>query len=194
MYDPNNISIIPRSRKERELAAKKESTDSVASAPVRVVLNDGEVLDSSDHVLSAVDSIVQQLKSGAHVVVRVADPVAPKLRNTLETRVGAGEITRAQYDDVTLEILTLVQPKNSKKGVVGDPGPAGEAGPAGDPEPEPEAKKPPKKKVTKKKPKIKKKETSRGKTAKADDLLPEELSDIFSGETATVVDDDDDDE
>ena len=196
MYDPNNISIIPRSRMERELASKSRNRKSASpspgstEAPPHVVLHSGRVLDDAEQVLSAVDGIVSHLQAGSHVVVRVSDAVEVKLRNVLDTRVGAGEITKDQADSVVFEVLSYVAPEKDDAGVVGDSGPKGEAGPAGDPEPE--VKEPPKKKTTKKKPKIKKKETARGKTAKVDDLLPEELSDIFSGDTATFDDDDDD--
>ena len=196
MYDPNSVSIIPRSRMERELASKSRNKKSASpspgstEAPPHVVLHSGRVLDDAEQVLSAVDGIVSHLQAGSHVVVRVSDAVEVKLRNVLDTRVGAGEITKDQADSVVFEVLSYVAPEKDDAGVVGDSGPKGEAGPAG--EPEPEVKKPPKKKTTKKKPKIKKKETARGKTAKVDDLLPEELSDIFSGDTATFDDDDDD--
>ena len=196
MYDPDNNSIIPRSRMERELASKSRNKKSASpspgstEAPPHVVLHSGRVLDDAEQVLSAVDGIVSHLQAGSHVVVRVSDAVEVKLRNVLDTRVGAGEITKDQADSVVFEVLSYVAPEKDDAGVVGDSGPKGEAGPAG--EPEPEVKKPPKKKTTKKKPKIKKKETARGKTAKVDDLLPEELSDIFSGDTATFDDDDDD--
>ena len=200
MYDPNNISIIPRSRMERELASKSRNKKSASpspgstEAPPHVVLHSGRVLDDAEQVLSAVDGIVSHLQAGSHVVVRVSDAVEVKLRNVLDTRVGAGEITKDQADSVVFEVLSYVAPEKDDAGVVGDSGPKGEAGPAGEPDPEPEVKKPTKKKTIKKKPKpkIKKKETSRGKTAKVDDLLPEELSDIFSGDTATFDDDDDD--
>lgn len=196
MYDPNSVSIIPRSRMERELASKSRNRKSASPSPgstevpPHVVLHSGRVLDDAEQVLSAVDGIVSHLQAGSHVVVRVSDAVEVKLRNVLDTRVGAGEITKDQADSVVFEVLSYVAPEKDDAGVVGDSGPKGEAGPAG--EPEPEVKKPPKKKTTKKKPKIKKKETARGKTAKVDDLLPEELSDIFSGDTATFDDDDDD--
>lgn len=197
MYDPHNNSVIPRSRMERKAASnlggRKAAAPSPGSTkvPAHVVLNSGQVIDEADQVLSAVDGIVSHLQSDSHVVVRVSDSIAPKLRTVLESRVASGLITKEQCDSVVFEVLSYVEPE-AEAGVVGDTGPEGEAGPAGDSEPEPEAKKPPKKKVIKKKPKIKKKETSRGKIAKVDDLLPDELSDIFSGETSTFDDDDDD--
>jgi len=162
-------------------------------------------VNDESQLSAAVSDIVELLSSGraGTIHVPVMEDLVSQMRTSLEVRVGNEEITREQYNDVVFDTLARPVKKPepevaaivAEEGPVGDKGPDGERGEPGEPA-DKEVADNAEGELTALESFLgsDKEETSRGTLFPVSELNPEDLSDLFSGETAVSDDDDDDDD